>query len=119
MQRPGISLLLVSLTACVSTSPASRMTPDGSPTPRLISCPQTASLDQKNHSSVELRYTVNADGSVEQNSIRLVPNMNAANVSDATVNAARAIAVDCRYEPAVVSGRATAATTTRWFTVSP
>jgi hypothetical protein len=119
MQRPGIALLLVSLTACASTSAGSVMTPDASPAPRLISCPQTASLDQKNHSSVELRYTVNAEGSVEQNSIRLVPNMNASSMSDAAVNAARAMAVDCRYEPAVVNGRATAATTTRWFTVSP
>jgi hypothetical protein len=87
--------------------------------PRLISCPEsTPAVDKtRQRSSVELRFTVNTDGRVESGSVRLVPNLNASNVSESDVAAARAVALSCVYAPAVRGGRFVAASVSRWFTV--
>jgi hypothetical protein len=64
---------------------------------------------------VELRYKVNVDGSVSE--VRVVPNMNANNASDAVIAAAKDQALSCVYEPAMRDGQPVATTVSRWFTV--
>jgi hypothetical protein len=87
--------------------------------PRLISCPEsTPPVDKtRQHSSVELRFTVNTEGRVEPGSVRLVPNLNASNVPESAVAAARAAALSCVFAPAVRGGHFVAASVSRWFTV--
>jgi hypothetical protein len=87
--------------------------------PRLISCGESIPAVDKTrqHTSVELRYTVNAEGRVDPGSLRLVPNLNASLVSESALAAARAVALSCVYTPATRNGRAVAVSVSRWFTV--
>jgi hypothetical protein len=65
--------------------------------------------------SIELRYKVNVDGKISE--VRVVPNMNANAASDATIAAAKDLALSCVYEPAMQEGQPVATTVSRWFTV--
>jgi hypothetical protein len=87
--------------------------------PRLISCPESIGPTNTNRQrvSVELRFTVNAEGRVDAGSVRLVPNLNASYASESTVAAARAVALSCVYTPAMRGRRPVAATISQWFTV--
>src|SRR5688572_18176304 len=91
--RPATILILASTMSCVKRPPVDA--PSGYETgPRLISCAPVPPLDQtRNRMSVELRFTVTAEGRVDPGSLRLVPNLNASNATDFAVAAAKEAAL--------------------------
>ena len=114
---PATLALLAWATACTARTANVRSANETAP--RLISCGESIPPVDKTrqHSSVELRYTVSPEGRVEPGSLRLVPNLNAATVSESAIAAARAAALSCVYEPATRNGNAVAVSVSRWFTV--
>src|SRR5918997_449523 len=74
LTRPVTLALLACATSC-ATRTADVRSPDEA-SPRLISCGESiAPVDKtRQHTSVELRYTVSSEGRVEPGSLRLVPN---------------------------------------------
>jgi hypothetical protein len=82
----------------------------------LVSCAEgSVPNSTRPRTSVELRYKVNVDGNVSE--VRVVPNLNANTASDATIAAAKDLALSCVYEPAMRDGQPVATTVSRWFTV--
>jgi hypothetical protein len=115
--RPASLVVLTLMTSCVKR-PVGDVPSSYETSPRLISCAPSPPLDaNRTHTSVELRFTVNAEGRVDPGSMRLVPNLNASNASESAVAAAREAALSCVYAPAMRGGRAVAASVTRWVTV--
>ena len=115
--RPATLVFLASAMSCVKRPPVDVRSGDEMG-PRLISCAESGRLDRdRNHTSVELRFTVNAEGRVDPGSLRLVPNLNASTASESAVAAAREAALGCVYAPAMRGGHAVAMSVTRWFTV--
>jgi hypothetical protein len=114
------ALALVSLPLTVSCSP--RQPPQLAVTegqaPRLIGCAETrprVSYPVVSSMSIELRYDVDTEGKVT--ALRVAPNPNATQASDAEIAAAKSIALSCVYEPALRDGQPVVSTVTRWFTV--
>jgi hypothetical protein len=115
--KPATLALLACTTSCATRTADLRSADEVSP--RLISCGESiAPVDKtRQHTSVELRYTVSSEGRVEPGSLRLVPNLNASLVSESELAAARAVALSCVYAPATRNGDAVAVSLSRWFTV--
>jgi hypothetical protein len=110
-------VFLASTMSCVKRPPVYAHS-DYETGPRLISCAEIRSLDTtRNRTSVELRFTVNAEGRVDPGSVRLVPSLNASNATDSAIAAAKEASLSCVYAPAMRGGHAVAMTVTRWFTV--
>ena len=113
--RP-FALMSLALTMSCARHQSASLQADGEPGARLISCAQATILGStRPRASLELRYKVNTDGKVSE--VRVVPNMNANNASDAEIAAAKDVALSCVYEPAMRDGQPVATTVSRWFTV--
>ena len=113
--RPFALMSLAWTMSCASHQSAS-LQADGEPRARLISCAQATILGStRPRASLELRYKVNTDGKVSE--VRVVPNMNANQASDAEIAAAKDVALSCVYEPAMRDGQPVATTVSKWFTV--
>jgi len=113
--RP-FALMSLALTMSCARHQSASLQADGEPGARLISCAQATILGStRPRASLELRYKVNTDGKVSE--VRVVPNMNANNASDAETAAAKDVALSCVYEPAMRDGQPVATTVSRWFTV--
>ena len=101
--------------SCASQQSAS-LQANTAPMPRLVSCAETSIPNStRPRTSVELRYKVNVDGKVSE--VRVVPSLNANLASDAAIAAAKDVALNCVYEPAMQAGQPVATTVSRWFTV--
>jgi hypothetical protein len=106
---------LVWTMSCASQQSAS-LQANAAPGPRLVSCAVgTIPNSTRPRTSLELRYKVNVDGKISE--VRVVPNMNANTASDATIAAAKDLALSCVYEPAMRDGQPIAVTVSRWITV--
>ena len=106
---------LVWTMSCASQQSAS-LRANAAPWPRLVSCAgRLVPNSTRPSTSLELRYKVNVDGKISE--VRVVPNMNANNASDAAIAAAKDQALSCVYEPAMQDGQPVATTVSRWFTV--
>ena len=113
--RPFALVSLAWTMSCASQQSAS-LQANAAPGPRLVSCAGRLVANSTGpRTSVELRYKVNVDGNVSE--VRVVPNMNANTASDATIAAAKDLALSCVYEPAMRDGQPVATTVSRWFTV--
>ena len=113
--RP-FALMSLALTMSCARHQSASLQADGEPGARLISCAQATILGStRPRASLELRYKVNTDGKVSE--VRVVPNMNANNASDAEIAAAKDVALSCVYEPAMRDGQPVATTVSKWFTV--
>lgn len=111
----SLMVVSISLTAGCATRQAAVPANEASE-PRLIACaertPERATVPR---TSVELRYDVDTEGRVT--TVRVVQNMNSNLASDATIAAAKNLALGCRYEPALRDGKPVTATVSRWVTV--
>ena len=115
--RSATLLLVASTMSCVKR-PAADVQSGYETGPRELSCARSGlPSTNRQYASVELRFTVSAEGRVVPGSVRLVPNLNASNVSEAAVAAAREVALSCVYAPAMRGRHAVAASVSRWFTV--
>ena len=113
--RPFALVSLAWMISCASQQSASLQT-NAAPMPRLVSCAGRLVPNSTGpRTSIELRYKVNVDGKISE--VRVVPNMNANAASDATIAAAKDLALSCVYEPAMQEGQPVATTVSRWFTV--
>jgi hypothetical protein len=113
LERSSLAVLALSVSCVSSNAGYARAYDTG---PRLVSCPENSvSPSTASRPSVELRYEVGTDGRVSR--VRVVPNANATQASDATITAATNLALACRYEPALKGGQPVVATISRWFTV--
>jgi hypothetical protein len=113
--RP-FALVPVAWTMSCASHQSAALKANAAPGPRLVSCAVgTIPNSTRPRTSLELRYKVNVDGKVSE--VRVVPNMNANTASDATIAAARDLALSCVYEPAMQAGQPVATTVSRWFTV--
>ena len=113
--RPFALVSLAWTMGCASHQSAA-LKANAAPGPRLVSCAgRLVANSTAPRTSVELRYKVNVDGKISE--VRVVPNMNANTASDATIAAAKDLALSCVYEPAMRDGQPVATTVSRWFTV--
>ena len=112
---PFALLSLAWMMSC-ATPQSAGLQANAAPMPRLVSCAEGSIPNStRPRTSVELRYKVNVDGKISE--VRVVPNMNANNASDAAIAAAKDQALSCVYEPAMQDGQPVATTVSRWFTV--
>ena len=113
--RPFALVSAAWMMSCATAQSAS-LRANAAPWPRLVSCAgRLVPNSTRPSTSVELRYKVNVDGKISE--VRVVPNMNANNASDAAIAAAKDQALSCVYEPAMQDGQPVATTVSRWFTV--
>jgi len=113
--KPLILVPLVLTMSCAASQSAPLQATDTS-IPRLIACAEpNLSRSTVPRTSVELKYDVNTEGRVS--AVRAVSNVNSNNASDATIAAAKDLALSCVYEPATRDGQPVVATVTRWVSV--
>ena len=113
--RPLGLVALAWMMSC-ATPQSAGLQASAAPMPRLVSCAGRLVPNSTGpRTSVELRYKVNVDGKISE--VRVVPNMNANGASDATIAAAKDLALSCVYQPAMQDGQPVATTVSRWFTV--
>jgi hypothetical protein len=110
------SLIVVSMTASCATSQSAGVQASETTGPRLIGCAEsTPRRSTVRRTSIELRYDIDTDGRVT--ALRVVPNNNSKYASDATIAAAKNLALGCFYEPALRNGQPVVTTVTQWFAV--